>query len=121
MYVDSPKLRWPRIWRRRIEFERGTEHLLHTRTMTKVNDALAAETADEAKLSQLKLTLEEKLATLKLLDGEVVELTEEDAIATEIERADDYKSEIYAALVRIDKGLKLTTPRYRPLVFLLVR
>ena len=39
-----------------------------------MNDALAAETADEAKLSQLKLTLEEKLGTLKLLDSKIVEL-----------------------------------------------
>ena len=76
-----------------------------TRTLTKVNDALAA----EAKLSQLRLTIEEKLGTLKLLDSEIVELTEEDALATEIEQVDDYKSEIYAALVRIDKALKLTT------------
>ena len=76
-----------------------------TRALTKVNDALAAETADEAKLSQLKLTLEEKLGTLKLLDSEIVELTEEDSLTTEIEQADDYKSEIYAALVRIDKAL----------------
>ena len=85
-----------------------------TRALTKVNDALAAETADEAKLSQLKLTLEEKLGTLKLLDSEIVELTEEDSLTTEIEQADDYKSEIYAALVRIDKALKLTTPPVPP-------
>ena len=73
-----------------------------TRTLTKVNGTLAAEIADEEKLSQLKLTLEEKLTTLKLLDGEIVERTEEDALATEIEQADDYKSKIYAALVKID-------------------
>ena len=41
------------------------------------------------------------------MDVEIVELTEEDALVTEIERADDYKSEIYAALVRINKALKL--------------
>ena len=80
-----------------------------------MNDALAAETADEAKLSQLKLTLEEKLATFKLLDSEIVELTEKDALATEIERADDYKSEIYAALVGIDKVLKLATSPAPPI------
>ena len=75
-----------------------------------VNDTLAAETADEAKLSQLKITLEEKIGTLKLLDSEIVELTEEGALATEIEQADD---EIYAVLVRIDKALKLTTAHSR--------
>ena len=65
-----------------------------TWALTKVNDALAAETTDEAKLPQLKLTLEEKLGMLKLLDSEIVELTEEDSLNTEIEQADDYKSEI---------------------------
>lgn len=83
-------------------------------TLTKVDDALAAETADKAKLSQLKLTLEEKLGTLKLLDSKIVELTEEDVLAAEIEQADDYKSGIYAELVRINKTLKLTTPPVPP-------
>ena len=78
-----------------------------TRTLMKVNEALTAETSDESKLLQLKLTLEEKLGTLKLLDGEIIDLIEEDALATEIEQADDYKSDIYAALVKIDKALKL--------------
>lgn len=85
-----------------------------TRTLAKANGALAAETADEAKLSQLKLTLEEKLGTLKLLDDDIVELIEEEALATEIEQADDFKGEIYAALVRIDKVLKRTTPASPP-------
>lgn len=84
-----------------------------TRILTKGNEALVAGTADEANLLQLKLTLEEKLGTLKQLDSEihVVELTEEDDLATEIEQADDYKAEIYyVALVKIDKALKLTMP-----------
>ena len=49
------------------------------------------------------------------MDSEIVELTEEDALATEIEQADDYKSEIYAALVRIDKALKLATSPAPPI------
>ena len=49
-----------------------------------------------------------------MLDGEIVELTEEDALATEIERADNYKSEIYAVLVRISKALKLATSLVPP-------
>ena len=61
-----------------------------TRTLTKVNEASTSETSDESKLLQLKLTLEEKLDTLKLLDGEIIDLIEEDALATEIEQADDY-------------------------------
>lgn len=56
-----------------------------TKTLTKVNKALAAETANEAKLLQMKLTLEEKLGTLKLLDSKIVELTTgEEALVAEI-------------------------------------
>ena len=43
-----------------------------TRTLTKMNEALTAETSDESKLLQLKLTLEENVGTLKLLDGEIM-------------------------------------------------
>ena len=90
-----------------------------TRTLTKVNEALTADTSDESKLLQLKFTLEEKLDTLKLLDGEIIDLIEEDALATEIEQADDYKSDIYAALVKIDKALKLILSKLRPHLLLL--
>ena len=56
-----------------------------TKTLTKVNKALAAETANEAKLLQMKLMLEEKLGTLKLLDSKIVELTTgEEALVAEI-------------------------------------
>ena len=41
-----------------------------------------AETSDESKLQQLKLTLEEKVGTVKLLDDEIIDLIEEDALAT---------------------------------------
>lgn len=37
-----------------------------------------------------------------MLDGEIVELIKEDALTTEIEQPDDFKSEIYATLVRAD-------------------
>ena len=73
----------------------------------KVSKALTADTSDESKLLQLKLILKEKLDTLKLLDGEIIDLIEEDALATEIEQADDYKSDIHLALVKINKALKL--------------
>lgn len=48
------------------------------------------------------------------MDSEIVELSEEDALVTEIEQADEYKSDIYGALVKIDKALKRTTPSAPP-------
>ena len=76
----------------------------------------ATDERDIAKLTQLKLSLQEKLETLKQLDGEIAELTEEDNLATEIEQADNYKSDIYEAIVKIDRAISATptTPPATP-------
>ena len=73
-----------------------------TRMLTQVEESLAASPPGVARLSQLKLSLQEKLETLKLLDGEIVDLTEESHLADEIEQADGFKEHIYAAMVRIE-------------------
>ncbi len=49
-------------------------------------------------LSQLKLSLHEKLETLKQLDSEVVDLTPEEGLDEEIEQAYGYKDNVYRAL-----------------------
>ena len=64
---------------------------------------LAQESPDLAKLSQLKLSLQEKLESLKLLDGEMVGLVEERDLNSEIEQADAFKEGIYTAVIKIDK------------------
>ena len=58
---------------------------------------------DTSKLLRLKLSLEEKLDTLKTLDGEILELTKEDDLGDEIEQADSYKEGIYDAMIAIEK------------------
>ena len=57
---------------------------------------------DTMKLSWLNLSLQEKLDTLKLLDGEIIELVGESEVVVEIERADSFKEGIYTAMVSID-------------------
>jgi len=42
------------------------------------------------------------------LDSEIVDLTEEDVLAAEIKQVDDYKSEIYGTLVKIDNPVPPT-------------
>ena len=59
--------------------------------------------ADRSRLAQLKLGLEEKLATLKQLDAEILELTAEEGLEAEIEQSDTYKEGIYGAIVKISK------------------
>ena len=67
-------------------------------------DALLADgTPDVSKLSQLKLSLQKKLGTIKLIDGKFLDLIEEDKVTTEIEQADSFKEGIYASMIRIDE------------------
>ena len=88
-----------------------------TRMLTTVNGLLTTlepgPTTDTSKLTQLKLSLQEKLETLRQYDSEILDLTEEDQLVTEIEQADIFKEEIYTAITKIDKpvGLISLSPR----------
>ena len=77
-----------------------------TKTVTKVNDLISARSIDETKLLHNKRMLEEKLDQLKALDNDIVKLTGEGDLEAEIQQADDYKSEIFAAIVKIERALK---------------
>ena len=83
---------------------RGGHRASTTNILGRIDNLLAdgTDTIDTSKLSQLKLTLEEKLGTLKQLDSKILELTEEDGLVDEIEQADLFKN-IYSAMVRIEK------------------
>ena len=82
-----------------------------TRMLNQIDTILSSEAPDVSKLSQLKLSIQEKLETIKQLDGEILELIEEDDLATEIEQADSFKEGIYSSMIRIDK---CTTARAVP-------
>ncbi len=53
----------------------------------------------------LKLSLEEKLKTLKELNAEIIELVPEDDLEAEIQQADECHEKIFEALARIDHAL----------------
>ena len=63
---------------------------------------------DKSALLQMKCSLNEKLETLKRLDGEILELTEDDKVVEEIEQADSFKEDIYRALVRLEPFIGAT-------------
>ena len=77
-----------------------------TRLLNQVDSALAATPTDNDTLAQLKLSLHEKLETLKQQDSEVVDLTPEERLDEDIEQAEDYKDNVHRALTMIDKTLK---------------
>ena len=75
-----------------------------SRMLRQIEELLAADTqAHTSRLSQLKLSLQEKLDTLKILDGEILDLVEDDALVEEIKQADSFKEGIYAAMISIEK------------------
>ncbi len=76
-----------------------------TRVLTQVDTLTTSDTEgapDRTKLAQLKLTLTEKLETLRCLDEEILELAEEGDLEGEIEQADTFKQGVYGAMVKID-------------------
>ena len=62
-----------------------------TKTITKVTELLAAEKVDLTRLASLKLSLKEKLDTIKLLDEEILNLVDEARLEDEIEEADAFR------------------------------
>ena len=86
-----------------------------TKTIRQFEDILASETPDKERLSLLRLTLNEKLETIKVLVSKVIDLIEDDeALASEIDQADDYKESIFNALIRIDRIVKASPTRGSP-------
>ena len=71
--------------------------------LMQIDMLLAGESPNLLKLSQLKLSLQEKLDTLKLLDSEILGLIDEGELTSEIEQADAFKEGIYTAMIKIDK------------------
>ena len=76
-----------------------------TKLIKQVEEAIAAAPTtriDTLKLSQLKMSLTEKLDTIKHLDDKILGLIEEEAVAGEIEQSDELKENIYTAIVSIE-------------------
>ena len=73
-----------------------------TRMLNQIDTILADGAPDVSK----QLSLQEKLDTIKLIDGEILDLIEEDNVATEIEQADSFKEGICASMIKIDKCTK---------------
>ena len=81
-----------------------------TRILGHITTALA-DTPDPDRLALLKLTLNEKLDTLRKFDSEIIELTPEDGLEGEIQQSDEYKERMYDAVTKIDRVVgTLRTP-----------
>jgi hypothetical protein len=82
-----------------------------TKTVRQITDVLAGGAPDRDRLSLLRITLKEKVDTIKTLDAEIVELIEgETELADEIEQADTYKETLYECVLKVDRLLNATPP-----------
>ena len=68
-----------------------------------ITESLVGDTPDRDRLSLLRMTLKEKLETIKTLDAKIVDLIEDEGgLADEIELTDTYKETLYEAVLKVD-------------------
>ena len=78
-----------------------------TRLLNQIDAALGEGPPNPDDLTLLKMSLKEKLDTLKSLDSEILGLIPEEQLGKEIEQADEYKESVYRALTRLDRAQAL--------------
>ncbi len=96
---------------KRREYERAIE----ARTIRQITETLDGDTPDRDRLSLLRVTLQEKLDTIKTLDAYIVELIEDEGgVAEEIEQADACKETMYESILKVDRLLNNSPPTRTP-------
>jgi len=81
---------------------RGGHRASATRMVKKAEELLAQEDTNHSQLARIRLSLQEKLSTLKELDSEVVDLVKEE-VPNEIEQADAYMEDIYDTIAKLEQ------------------
>ena len=93
---------------------RGGHRSSTTKMIAKAEETLEATPArgipDLPKLSQLEMSIKEKLSEIRTLDSEILALVNEEELDEEIAQADLYKERIYSTLIAIERASRpLTT------------
>ena len=63
-------------------------------------------------LLQCKLTLKEKLDTIKRYDDEILELVGDEEIENEIEQADIFKEKVHRAIIDVSSAIETNGPSH---------
>ena len=87
-----------------------------TKMLTRINALLVEDPPDISKLSQLKLSIQEKLETIKLLHGEMLDIVDEEELTSEIKQADAFKEGVYIIMLpslRLTNALQLVEHPFR--------
>ena len=85
---------------------RGGHKASATKIMHQVTEMVRSDRPDETKLACLRLSLNEKFETIKVLDAEVIDLIDGDGVVDDIERADEFKESVFSSLLSIDRLIK---------------
>ena len=88
---------------------RGGHRASTKRTIAALYEAIEATDDLESvvtKLEQCRITLKEKLETLKQLDEEILVLVDDGEVDDEIEQADTFKERIHVAIIASNKALE---------------
>ena len=74
-----------------------------TKRIAEANSLLEREgTPDRIEIARYAFTLQEKIEVLRQLDGEILELLEDETeIIREIEQADEFNQEVFELLLRV--------------------
>ena len=77
----------------------------------RAEEILAAEDSlDLSKLSQIEVSIKDKLNEIKTLDSEIVALVSDEELDDEIAQGNLYKEQIYAILISIEKATRSLPP-----------
>ena len=87
-----------------------------TKMIAKVDSLMAEDSPSPTALAQLKLSLNKKLDVLDQLDDNILNKITDAEVADEISGSDKFKEGLYAAIVKIDHALMLTTTPVAPVV-----
>ena len=87
---------------------RGGHRSSGTRTIAQIYEVIESTTrtgSDLTRLTQCKLTLEEKLTTVKQLDAEILDLVQEDKLESEIEQADVFAERAQRVIIDANNAI----------------
>ena len=88
---------------------RGGHRSSATRTISESYETIESTTERElviTKLMQCKLTLEEKLNTIKRYDDEILELVEDEEVEDEIDQADTFNERVHRAMIDVTSAIE---------------
>ena len=94
---------------------RGGHRSSATRTISTIYETIESTVDRETVMTMLlqcKLTLKEKLETIKRYDDEILELVGDEEVENEIEQADIFKERVHRAIIDVTSAIETSRPTH---------